>query len=298
MNIIPIRAGRRPRPQRCVISLGVGKKVFRDSLSRLEDSLRRVRFDGDYLCWSDQLPPGSPEHFEAPFGFKTHCFYAARDLGYEEILWMDSACIALRSLEPVFRLIQTKGYAMFNNNYGQMMGQWASDEALATNGLSREEAMAIPEMPCSVIGLNMRSALAVRFLDGWHQVMSDGITARGTKEPIHSWEDYQSIFWNRNGRVSADPRVRGHRCDQPAAGLVAHRLGMTPYADALRDIHYPDTPINRHTAILHHREFGETITPLDAIYYHVFVRLPFIARPRDTALRALRKLKRLSPFSS
>ncbi|GEM_PF-1212387 len=294
MNIIPIRAGREARPNRCVISLGVGKKAFTDSLRRLEESLRRTRFEGDFLCWSDELPEGSPAHFDVPFGFKPHCFFAARDLGYEEILWMDSVCIALRSLDPVFHLIQKNGYAMFNNNYDQMMGQWISDEALAANGLSRDEAMGIPEMPCSVIGLDMRSSLACQFLRGWQGVMSDGITARGTSDPVESWEDYQAIFWNKNQRISSDPRVRGHRCDQPAAGIVAHRLGMTPYADLLRDIHYKETPITRHTAILHHREFGKEITPLDEIYYHVFVRLPFIAKPRENALRALRKLKRFS----
>lgn len=298
MKVIPIRAGRTERPNRCVISLGVGRKVFSDCLGRLEESLRRVRFEGDFLCWNDQLPEGSPEHFDVPFGFKPYCFFAARDLGYDEILWMDSVCIALRSLDPVFRLIQANGYAMFNNNYGQMMGQWSSDEALAVNGISRDEAMQIPEMPCSVIGLNMRSPLAAQFLEGWHQIMSDGITARGIKEAVSTWEEYQAIFWNRNARISSDPRVRGHRCDQPAAGIVAHRLGMTPYADSLRDIHYKETAINRHTAILHHREFGEEITTLDEIYHHVFFRLPFIETPRETIHTALRKLKRLARSSA
>ena len=294
MKVIPIRAGRVERPKRCVVSVGVGKKAFRDSLFRLEESLRRVGFEGDYLCWSDQLPEGSPEHFDVPFGFKTHCFYTAKQLGYEEILWMDCVCIALRSLNPVFRLIQDNGYALFNNNYSQMMGQWSSDEALAANGLTREEAMRIPELPCSVIGLNMRSPLALQFLDEWHQVMADGVTARGTKEPVRDWDDYQAIFWNRNQRISTDPRVKGHRCDQPAAGLVAHRLGMTPYADALRDIHYKETTINRNTAILHHREFGSTITPLDEIYYNVLFKRPFIEAPREYVRKILSKVKRLT----
>jgi hypothetical protein len=294
MNVIPIRAGRVERPNRCVISLGIGKKTFKDSLVRLEESLRRVRFEGDYICWSDQLPEGSPEHFDVPFGFKPYCFFAARKLGYEEILWMDSVCIALRSLDPVFHLIQNNGYALFNNNYGQWMGQWCSDEALVANGLTREEALRIPEMPCSVIGLDMRSPLAIQFLEEWHRVMADGITARGTKDPVQSWEEYQDIFWNRNQRISTDPRVKGHRCDQPAAGIVAHRLGMTPYADALRDIHYKETAVNRHTSILHHREFGATITPLDDIYYNVLFRTPFIDSPRQKARKVLSKLKRFT----
>lgn len=298
MKILPIRAGRFAQPKRCVISLGVGKKTYKDCLARLQESLQRVGFEGDFLFWNEHFPEGAPEHFEAPFAFKIYCFYAALDLGYEEILWMDPVCVCLRSLGPIFDLIRTNGYVLFNNNYGQMMGQWCSDEAIAANGLSRDEALLIPEMPCSVVGLDLRAPLAMEFLQGWHRIMSDGVTARGTREPVQTWEDYMAIFWNKNQRISSDPRVRGHRCDQPAAGIVAHRLGMTPYADSLRDIHYNGTAINGHTIILHHREFGEDITPLNDIYYHVFVRLPFIQPVRQTVYKVLRKLKGLTPGMS
>lgn len=291
VTVIPIRAGRRPRPNRCVISLGIGKAIYKDCLERLKLSLIRTGFDGDFLFWNERLPDGSPSQFEAPFAFKVHCFFVARDLGYEEILWMDSVCVALRSLTPVFALIRANGYVMFNNNYGQMMGQWCSDEALAANGLSRDEAMLIPEMPCSVLGLDLRSPLANQFLEGWHQIMSDGVTARGTREPVDNMEDYMAIFWNKNGRISSDPRVKGHRCDQPAAGIVAHRLGMTPYADLLRDIHFNGTKINRQTVVLHHREFGDEITSLDDIYYHVFFWLPWIQPLRDNVYRMGRRVK-------
>lgn len=270
-----------------MISLGVGKKVFSDSLLRLEESLRRVGFEGDFLYWSDNLPEGCPEHFDVPFGFKSYCFYTAKKLGYQQILWMDSACVAIRSLEPVFMNIEKHGYVMFNNNYDQMMGEWCSDEALAKNSISREQALAIPELPCSVLGLDMKSDLGLAFLDQWHQIMADGITARGTAKKVESWEDYQAIFWNRGGCISSDPRVKGHRCDQPAAGIVAHRLGMKPYADELRDIHYKAKPVKANTSILHHREFGTTIKPLEQIYYEVFFRIPFIEKPM-LKLRSLR----------
>ena len=275
------------RTKRCVISLGVGKRTFSDCLLRLEESLRRVGFQGDYLSWSDNLPGGCPEHFDVPFGFKSYCFLAAKKLGYEQILWIDSACVAIRSLDGIFKQIQDHGYILFNNNYGQTMGQWSSDEALAHNGIGREEALNIPEIPCSTLGLSMQSEQGLQFLAGWHQILSDGVTARGTSKKIETWDDYASIAWNRNSFISADPRVLGHRHDQTAAGIVAHRLGMKPYADELRDIHFKEKPIKANTAILHHREFGTSITPLDQIYHNVFFRIPFI----ETPMRKLRSLK-------
>lgn len=279
MKVVKIGTGKEPL-KRCVVSLGVGKKVFSESLHRLEESLRRVGFEGDYISWGDRLPDGCPEHFEAPFAFKTYCIYTAKSLGYQQILWMDSACIAIRSLKPIFHHIEANGYVMFNNNYDQMMGQWISDEALAQNGMTRNEAMLIPELPCSVLGLDMNSELATSFLDNWHKIMADGVTARGIRKKIENWDQYQAIFWNRDHCISSDPRARGHRCDQPAAGIVAHRLGMTPYADELRDIHYKQKPVKHNTVILHHREFGGEITPLNQIYFRTFIHEPFIGRPR------------------
>jgi len=270
----------------CVISLGVGKNSFVNSLKRLEESLHRVRFEGDFIYWNESLPEGCPEHFDAPFAFKTYCFYKAKELGYKQILWMDSTTIAIRSLVPVFDDIRKHGYVFFNNNYGQTLGQWISDEALLQNGLTREEAMSIPELPCSVMGLSMQSDLARNFLDQWHLIMADGVTAKGTRASIQDWNEYQDIFWNRNNRISMDDRVKGHRCDQPAAGIVANRLGMIPYSDHLKDIHHQAKPVKRNTIILHHREFQDDITPLSQIYYRVFIDTPFLEKPRSVARKA------------
>ncbi|MFN7897624.1 MAG: hypothetical protein ACK5Q6_16005 [Cyanobacteriota bacterium] len=125
----------------------------------------------------------------------------------------------------------------------------------------------------------MRSELALKFLDQWALIMGDGITAKGTTNIIKDWDDYQAISWNKNKLISSDQRVRGHRHDQSAAGIVAHRLGMLPYSDYLKDIHYKVKPIKRNTIILHHREFSETITSLKDIYYQVFLRLRLLKFP-------------------
>jgi len=273
--------------KRCVISLGIGKEVYTSSLMRLVESLRRVKFDGDFLFWDEKFPEGCPPHFDAPFAFKAYCFYEANRLGYTQILWIDSTCVAMRSLSPIFESMNQNGYVLFNNNYDQSLGQWISDEALCFNHLSREDAMTIPEIPCSVIGLDMNSGIASSFLKQWHEIMSDGVTAKGVTSEIRDWDEYQEISWNRNNRISRDPRVRGHRHDQSAAGIVAHRLGMLPYSDYLKDIHYEAKPVKRNTIILHHREFGKSIASLNEIHWRIFVKMPLIDKPRAMLRRLL-----------
>jgi len=274
----------------CVISLAIGREGLTESLKRLEESLRKVRFSGDFLAWSDELPPGSPTQLEAPMAFKTFCFHEAKSLGYETILWIDATIVALRPLEPIFRSIRDNGYIAFANNYGQSLGQWSSDEVLKHHHISREDAMQIPEVPTSAIGLSMRNDLGLRFLEQWHQLTTDGLTCRGTSTPVSTWEDYYAIAWNKDGCISPDPRVGGHRHDQTAAGIVAHHLDMHPYSDMLRDIHHKATAIDRRTILLHHREFKEEIKSLDAIYRQVFFSMPYIDPLKRKARSLLRRL--------
>lgn len=294
MNVVHIGGGPNPS-QRCVISLGIGRKGFTHSLKRLEESLCRVGFQGDFLGWNDELPAGSPTHFEAPMAFKTFCFLEAKRRGYRQILWIDSVIVALRSLEPIFRMINSNGYVTFRNNYGQFIGQWSSDEVLEWHGIKREEAMLMPETPTSVIGFNMENERSREFLDRWHGMTTDGLTCRGTRTPITCAEEYYAITWNRDQCISKDPRVKGHRHDQTAAGIIAHQLGMPPYADTLRDVHYKETAIDRSTILLHHREFGEEITPLDQIYYRVFIEQPYLEPPRRALRKVLRKMRNTLP---
>ena len=280
MEVIPI-CPHRSTAKRCVISLGVGRKSYTDCLKRLEESLRKVRFQGDLLVWSDELPIGSPSQLEAPMAFKGFCFDEARQKGYEEILWIDAPIIAMRPLEPLFALMNRYGFITFTNNHDQVLGQWCSDAVLAHHQLSRDEAMAIPETPTSVIGFDLNTEIGNQFLNQWQALLTDGLTCKGTHETINTIEDYYAITWNKDKRVSEDPRVCGHRHDQTAAGIISYRLGLRPYADTLRDVHYKEAPINRHTILLHHREFGEEITTLNDIFYRVFFKVPFIERPRS-----------------
>jgi len=223
--------------------------------------------------------------------FKTFCFLEAQRHGYNEVLWIDSPIITLRKLEPVFSLLCQNNYILFNNNYGQTLGQWCSDEVLALHQISRESALQIPETPTSAIGLDLSSELGNEFLKRWHSFCTDGLTCRGTSSPIRSTEDHYAIAWNKDGCISSDVRVGGHRHDQTAASIVAHQLGLPPYADSLRDIHYKKTRIDRSTVLLHHREFGETITPLERIIKDVFWTTPFYKAPKAKITHALRKLK-------
>lgn len=236
----------------CVISLATRDKNYLNGLKRLEESLKRVGFDGDFIYWSDEYPPGSPAQLETPFAFKIFCFMEARKRGYELILWIDPSGVVIRPLDPIFERMEKEGYAIFKNGR-IMLGQWCSDVALKSSGMTREESLKIPEINAAVIGLNMKNEKAVEFFNKWHAWAMDGVIFRGIEDKILNEKDYEDIKYNIANRVSNDPRVFGHRYDQSAAGIIAYQLGMKLLPDGVE--HYYSHFIRRATVILIERGF-------------------------------------------
>jgi len=219
--------------RRCVVSLATDRAFYPSGLERLKTTLRETGFGGEFRSW----PPGSfpadcPTHLEVPFAFKPFCLAESRANGGDTLLWLDSSCVVVESLDPLFETIEANGYVLFRNGRN-VVGEWSSDLALSEYGLSREDALAIPEVNACALGLNLHAPIAVQFLEAWHDAALREIPFRGTPERLESWNDYRDVKWNRSGRISADRRVRGHRHDQTVASILARRLGMELTAEGV-----------------------------------------------------------------
>jgi len=219
---------------RCIISLATRDKCYSDALGRLRASVIRSGFSGELMFWPPgRFPDGCPPHLDVPFAFKPYAFREALSCGKELVLWLDSACVVVRKLDSLFKAIAEQGYVLFGNqNY--TVGEWASDAALKRFDLSRERAMSIREVNAAAVGLNMGNPTALEFLAQWYEAAREGLAFRGVPEALGGPEDYAAVKGNRGNKVSADPRVRGHRHDQTVAGLLAHRLGMKLTASGIQ----------------------------------------------------------------
>ena len=204
--------------KRIIVSVATGR--FTAAQDRLRQALSEVERGADLLFWRDSLPPGSPTHQDVPFGFKAFAMKHVLEKGYESALWLDSPIIPLRSLVPLWELIEAQGYWFsanppYDNPAGLIWncGQWTCDSALAPLGVTREELFPIPHVIGGAFGLKLGSLLGRAFFDRYLRLAEDGTAFRG---PIA----------NNNGEASPDPRVLGHRHDQTVASVLAHRLGM------------------------------------------------------------------------
>jgi hypothetical protein len=215
------------RERSCVLSLATADDRYPRQLARLKGSVQAAAFAGELMVWEPgAFPDACPPHLDVPFAFKPFCFADARARGVDLALWLDASCVVMAPLDPLFAQIREHGYLLFRNGRHKV-GEWASDAALARLGVTRAEAMQMPEANASAVGLDLHHPQAVEFLDRWLEEAQHGVAFRGTEEPLTGEADYLDIKWNHHGRASGAPGVRGHRHDQTVASVLAHHLGMT-----------------------------------------------------------------------
>lgn len=196
----------------CIIDLAVDKWYPRGQ-RRLADTLAKQGYTGDLILHSS-YPAGCPTHQEVPYGFKPHLIEAARQQGYEVVLWLDASMMAIRHPAPVFEHILVHGH-LFEATWEDVsrqpwkLGQWSTDAFLVHHGVTRDEAMQIPLFSAGFTGLDLRRERSQEFLRQWLALSGDGISFHGP------WYD-----------KGADPRYQGHRHDMSAGALLAHRMGM------------------------------------------------------------------------
>lgn len=208
-------------PRRCIVNVATGR--YAPLQARLVESLRATGWPAGLLTWTG-FPPGSPSHVDDPYGFKIFALRAAERGGDRTVLWLDAPCIAGGPLDPLFERIEKEGHLFVTS--GQRLGNWASDECLAAAGLSRDDAMALPLLNGTFIGLDLSNERSRRWLDELQRACERGLF-RGPWLSEHAPPGVRAMKPGRAvGFVSKDPRCWGHRHDEAVGSALAHRLGM------------------------------------------------------------------------
>lgn len=195
----------------CVVNFATETGWYKEGQVRLLDSLQAVGFKGDVLSWVGEESLKCPPHQKVPYAFKVYALVQAYLSGYDLALLLDCSMVAIKPLDEVFNHIEEHGHFIQENGYS--VGEWCSDAALETLHITREEAFTIRDCSAGCTGLNFKNKQAVAFLKYWFEKANDNITFIG------GWD-------NKNGEVSKDERVLGHRHDQTAASVIAYKLNM------------------------------------------------------------------------
>jgi hypothetical protein len=221
--------------RKMVVNVATGHYVV--GQRRLLNALKQFSPDAETLTWADQLPAGSPTHQELNYAFKGWAMVAAAESGADLLLWCDASILPIADLAPLWDLIERQG-TWFSDN-GWTNGQWCSDAALPLFAMTREEAFGQRHVMTTAFGLNLRSQTGKLVLSQFFQFACNG--------------SFHGPWKNDAGQASTDPRVLGHRHDQTAASVIAHRLGI---------------PLSQPPAIIAYKggETAETILLADGCY--------------------------------
>lgn len=201
--------------KKVVVSFADGAGNYAKALMRLEISLKQVGFDGTWKGINDYEHILSPQHKgpnSVPYAFKPYSMEKAINEGADLLLWTDSAVYATKSIAPIFKHIEDKGYLLFDN-VGFSIGDYTSDACLEKWGMSRKEAFESQMLMCCVMGFNLNNPAAIEFLRKYIDAASDGVS-------------YPGDWTNENLQVSRDMRVKGHRHDQSTASIIAKQMGL------------------------------------------------------------------------
>jgi hypothetical protein len=194
---------------------------------RLKQALERVGYfeRGDIMFFNHEEhisldcpyhKSEDPAHHAAgrvvPYAFKAYAMKKAIDAGYENIIWMDSAVYPSKDINPFIDYIEQKGYIFFDN-IGFSIGDYTSDACLKKWNWSRDRAFRHPMIMACLMGINTKSADAMRWFYQYYEAAKDGVS-------------YHGAWHNHNGEVSEDMRVKGTRHDQSVASIIIADMGM------------------------------------------------------------------------
>lgn len=159
--------------KRAIISLATERGNYYKGLCRLAESLRH-NFSGDFIGFMGEASVGAPKHLDNPYAFKIYAHKIVRDMGYDQVMWLDSSVYSIKPVDRVFDLLDDTGVIM--QEAGCYVGQWCNDETLKYFDINREQAM---QMPCygnaGFLAFDWRKFWARNFFLPWEKAMLDGM---------------------------------------------------------------------------------------------------------------------------
>lgn len=183
--------------KRAIVNLVTPSERYVNGQNRLRRSLEDKFPQSDSFFFLGEGSVSAEPHSLNPYSFKVHAIEYVRNLGYDQILWLDASLVAVKDVSPVFDWLTEKG--IFLEEAGHWAGTWCNDRCLTYFGLSREEAMQMPMFSAGFCGFDFKHSASVEFFAAWKESMRHDCF-KG------SWKD--------------------HRHDMSAGSIIANKMGL------------------------------------------------------------------------
>ena len=145
---------------------------------KIKESLESCGFNGYFYLFNGGFPNPSGiemKYVGVPYCFKIFMMMEAKKKGFENIIWIDSACIALNNPEKLFDTLQEKHvlfHISYNNAYDQMVFEKTRELLNNKNQNNLYDALYLNTI---VFGLNVSSEPITKIIDEYYENVKLGL---------------------------------------------------------------------------------------------------------------------------
>lgn len=175
---------------------------YREQQQRLIESLNQHCPEAKQFIWTDELPPGAKSHEESLYGFKVHAVKYAREQGYSNILWLDTAMICQHPVDYYFEGF----HPLTAIKDDTPLEQTISDKAMRYYG--NPEIIGYHLVGGSLYAFNFEQSACVDIFELWEQAERDGIFGSAYEQ--------------------ASEQINKHRHDESCMAMSLYLNGRTP----------------------------------------------------------------------
>lgn len=157
--------------ERCIISYASYNLNYPGSLKVISNCLKKTGFRGHFLYRLGGWPNMEQDGFDlidVPYAFKIKAFQEARQLGYKNILWIDSSMRPTQNLDFIFEYLENHGLFFNLNSYFSQRLDSIPRTALLSLNLTQQDLIKIRYVNTGVIGFNFEKPKALQFFDQFY----------------------------------------------------------------------------------------------------------------------------------
>jgi len=200
---------------RCIVSYASYNRNYPEMIERVRQALEESGFDGYFYYRIGGFPNLTGREMQyagVPYSFKIYMMQEAEKMGFNTVLWIDSAVYPLKNPAPLFESIEKKGYLL----HGWRIDSKDTDKTVSPAAkeslqmLSGREVLYSNYIQANIFGLKMDTPLAQQFIYWFNRALDIGLPFVGwyPEEPLIAtlvawlaphWQPYHEYLNLRGG---------------------------------------------------------------------------------------------------
>lgn len=162
---------------RCVVCAGSFNGKYPSYIDALQKGLQETGFNGHLLYYIGGWPNPTGQEIRfvsVPYCFKVFAMVEAKQLGFNQVLWVDSACYPLRNIEPLFDILERDGALL---NWSRPKKSWKYIFPSTVDALKQITGVNVIKtkfINSIVMGLKMDTPQAEKFVQKYYEMAELG----------------------------------------------------------------------------------------------------------------------------